>query len=534
MLRLSIFGQFRAADATGNEISINSKKARALLAYLALPPGKERSREEVMALLWSERGDEQARSSLRQALSGLRKELGENAVGALKVTDEWLALDPHLVAVEPGSPGDVLLSGLHISDPAFDEWLRDERQRHDGKAVADTHSPELSHPDKPSIAVLPFINLSADPEQEYFSDGITEDIIAELSRSQSLFVIARNSSFLFKGQSVDVVEVGNRLGVCYVVEGSVRKAGNRIRIAAQLVEAETRNHVWADRYDRDLEDLFAVQDEVTERIAWALVGKVGAAEISRTKRTRKRLDAYEQLLRGIEAIRRFTPEDAAIAVEFLKSAISLEPDTPTAHAWLAAAYADVAGFGGDDSMTDLALQAAQKAIELGDNSGQAEAIMATICGWRRQFDAAEGHLQRALTLGPTHVNVLAWTGYVCMWNGQLARAREIGERLRRLDPLDLRYNDQLLAFTYYLFGDYQASLDAFHRWNNKTHLRGFANLAACLGQLGRIGEAKATWARCLDIRPSYSIEDYERNSPYRRQEDLDHWLDGLRKAGVGQ
>ena len=137
MLRLSIFGRFRAADALGNEIPIKSKKARALLAYLALPPGKERSREEVMGLLWSERGDEQARSSLRQALSGLRKELGENAIRALKITDEALALDPSLVAVEPGSPGDVLLSGMHISDSAFDEWLRDERLRHEDAPAAD-------------------------------------------------------------------------------------------------------------------------------------------------------------------------------------------------------------------------------------------------------------------------------------------------------------------------------------------------------------------------------------------------------------
>ena len=181
-------------------------------------------------------------------------------------------------------------------------------------------------PSKPSVAVLPFSNMSDEQGQEYFSDGITEDIITELSRSQDLFVIARNSSFVFKGQAVDIKEIGRKLGVRYVVEGSVRKAGTRIRITAQLVEASTGNHVWAERYDRDLEDLFTVQDEVTERIAWALVGKVEAAEIDWSKRTRQRLDSYDALLRGIEAMRRFTEKDADAAIDFFKQAISLEPE----------------------------------------------------------------------------------------------------------------------------------------------------------------------------------------------------------------
>ena len=391
---------------------------------------------------------------------------------------------------------------------------------------------DLPIPFKPSVAVLPFTNMSGDPEQDYFSDGMTEDLITELSRSQNLFVIARNSSFVFKGRAVNVTDVGKKLGVRYVVEGSVRKAGTRMRITAQLIEASTGNHLWAERYDRNLEDLFAVQDEVTERIAWAMVGKVGAAEIVRSRQTQTRLDAYDAFLRGIEAMHRFTETDVVAAVEFFKLALSSEPESARTQAWLANAYAILSGWKSDQVLRALALQSALKAIELGDASGQAEAVVAVLYGWKGDFEAAEIHWQRALMLGPTNHNVLVWVGYICLWSGQLTKAREIGERLKRLSPLEHREVHELLAFADYLLGDYQASLGSFRRWDNNNYDRGFANLAACLGQLGRIDEAKLAWGRCLERKPGYTLDDYRRGSPYRRQEDVEHWIDGLRKAGV--
>ena len=227
-----------------------------------------------MALLWSDRGDQQARSSLRQALSGLRKDLGEEGLSALWITDESLTLDPAQVIVEPAVAGDVLLDGLHLTDPAFEEWLRDERLRTQELEgfVTPTPEPPLSH--KPSVVVLPFTNMSGDPEQEYFSDGMTEDIITELSRFRGLSVIARNSAFHYKGKSPKIQDVAHELGVGYVVEGSVRKAGNRVRITIQLVDAPTGNHLWAERYDRDLEDIFAVQDEVTRIVVSTVAGRI--------------------------------------------------------------------------------------------------------------------------------------------------------------------------------------------------------------------------------------------------------------------
>ncbi|TIV89027.1 MAG: hypothetical protein E5V93_00165 [Mesorhizobium sp.] len=426
--------------------------------------------------------------------------------------------------------------GVHtmknIADPVRAYRVQTE-ERHDPEASASIASAEdLPLPFKPSVAVLPFTNMSVDPEQDYFSDGIAEDLITELSRSQSLFVIARNSSFVFKGQSVNITEVGRKLGVRYVVEGSVRKAAARVRITAQLIEAATGNHVWAERYDRSIDDLFAVQDEVTERIAWALVGKVGTAEIIRTKQAQTSLSAYDAFLRGVDAMHRFTEKDTVAGVEFLKLALSREPNSARAHAWLADAYATLSVFRDDEDMKGLAMQSALRAIELGDVSGLAEAIVAALHGWKGEFEAAETHWQRALAMGPTNPIVLVWVGYLCLWSGQLTKAREIGERLRRLSPLEHRDVHELLAFAYYLLGEYEASLDSFRRWQNNSYDRGFANLAACLGQLGHIDEAVQAWGRCLERKPGFTLGDYRRGSPYRRQEDVEHWLEGLRKAGI--
>jgi TolB-like protein/Flp pilus assembly protein TadD len=396
-------------------------------------------------------------------------------------------------------------------------------------------SEDLPLPSKPSVAVLPLTNMSGDPEQEYFSDGITEDIITELSRNSGLFVIARNSSFVFKGRPVDIAEVGRKLGVRYVLEGSVRRAGKRIRITAQLIEAANGSHIWAERYDRDLEDLFAVQDEVTDQIVWALAGRVGMAEMDRSKRKRnEHLDAYDLLLRGIEAFNRFTRKDNADAVRHFQAAVKLDPGSARTYAWLAEAYGYASVFEADSSLRDLSLQAAYRSIELGDSSGHADAIIASQCKWKGDFEAAEAHLDRAVALGPRNPYVLTWLGFFRLWQGRTAEARDIAERLRRLDPLDPGWNYELLAYAYYLLDDYEASLDAFHKWRNNEHYRGLANMTACLGQLGRIAEAKLTWQKCLADKPGFTIEDYKSGSPYRRQEDLAKWLGGLQKAGIIQ
>jgi TolB-like protein/Flp pilus assembly protein TadD len=549
MLRLSIFGRFRAADALGNEIPIKSKKARALLAYLALPPGKERSREEVMALLWSERGDEQARSSLRQALSGLRKELGEIAVGALKVTDEWLALEPRLVDVEPASPGDVLLSGLHISDPAFDEWLRDERLRHDDVAAPYNHTPELSLPDKPSIAVLPFTNLSADPEQEYFSDGITEDIITELTRFRSLFVIARNSSFTFKGEAVDVSEVGRKLGVQYVVEGSIRKAGNRVRITAQLVEAESGNHLWAERYDREIEDIFAVQDEISRTISSTLADRVEGDRLEHVKsRDETSLVAYDFILRGRELALKYTRDDNAKAGEMFTKATELSPDNAQAWAWLAQCLAwDFEGWWVEDpeQSLELAVQCANKAFRINANVSQAQTALAYTYLYKRQHDQAIHHFRQALALVPGDAWIATHYGTCLFFAGDADAGLEEIARSERLSPMDTGLAGLTVwgrGMAHYTMRQYGDALAAFREIPNPpVEVRGW--LAACYAQLGEDKAARAALADFEDQAreefptfPGDTPGGWARYwwcmEPYRDDDDLEHLLEGLRKAGL--
>ena len=382
MLRLTLFGRFCVRDALGNEVPIKSKKARALLAYLALPLGKKRSREEVTALLWSDRGDEQARASLRQALSGLRKELGEERISALQITDEALSLDPARVVAEPAELEDFLLEGLHLTDAAFEDWLRDERLRRED-SVLDTQPPEpLPLPDRPSIAVLPFTNMSGNPDQEYFSDGITDDIITELSRFHSLFVIARNSSFAFKGQSVSVGKIGQELGVAYIVEGSVRKAGNRVRVTAQLVEATTGNHLWAERYDRDLEDIFNVQDEVVRAIVAAVAPRITGAELDQARRKHPaNLTAYDHALRGHDIFIRNTKEVCLAARRTLEKAVELDPNYATAHAQLAVAHYFDFEFGwsaAPEESLATGLSYARRAVELNPQTAMATSILPTV------------------------------------------------------------------------------------------------------------------------------------------------------------
>jgi adenylate cyclase len=297
-------------------------------------------------------------------------------------------------------------SAKNITEP-----LRIYRLKMETDTTLARQSKKLLLPGKPSMAVLPFSNISEDPEQRYFAEGISEDITTELSRFHSLFVISRNTSFTYRGDDVNAQQVGQELGVEYIVEGSVRKAGNRVRVSVQLIAVETGHYIWAERYDRNMEDLFAIQDEITETIVSTLAGRIEATGIERAKRKNtKNMAAYDYLLKGLDFHKsgRATKEDAAKAVEMLSKAVELDPEFARAQAWLACASTVLWYANPTLEQIDECKARVQKALSLDENESEAHRIMGAMSLHRdRKYDRAEYHMTKAVSLNPNDANTAA-------------------------------------------------------------------------------------------------------------------------------
>ena len=377
---------------------------------------------------------------------------------------------------------------------------------------AQARASALPLPEKPSIAVLPFANMSGDPEQEYFADGMVEDIITALSRIRWLFVIARNSSFTYKGRSVDVKQVGRELGVRYVLEGSVRKAGNRVRITAQLIEAETGAHVWAQRYDRSLDDIFALQDEIALSAVGAIEPSLRDAEIQRVKRKRPdNLDAYDLVLRALPHAYAAMPEEARIAVPLLERALALEPDYGLAHGYLSLCHEIVFARGGHDSeIAAAAVRHAHAAIAHGRDDATALALGGfTIALVEHDRPAAIDAFEAALALSPSCSIACICGGVAMGWAGEAERALEWGERALRLSPFDrLIYSAyQALALGHFMKRRYEEAANAARRaaQGNPGFSIMHMLLAAALAAQGRVAEANTAAARVLALQPNFTI-----------------------------
>ncbi len=381
-----------------------------------------------------------------------------------------------------------------------------------------TVSMQKAGTDKPSIAVLPFANMSGDLEQEYFSDGITEDIITELSRYRELFVIARDSTFQFKGRSKSVTAVAAELGVRYVLQGSVRKAGDRVRITAQLVVAESGQHIWAERYDRNLSDIFAVQDEVVRSIVAVLPAHVEAADLERAKRkTPASLRAYDYLLRAKEHHHRATEEDNARALELLEQAIALEPGYAHAHAWLACVYGQAFTIGfRPPAEPDLGrcIRAAETAYAFDSEDSEAHRILAEVRLQHGRPDEAWHHHDRALALNPNDARIVSQRGEFLTWLGRPAEGIEWIANAIRLDPSGAERRAVYLGRAYFLSGRYWEAIEAFACCGRQTYAVQ-ALKAACYAALGQEEEARAAAAEVLGLRPNFSIETYLATQPYR-------------------
>lgn len=387
-----------------------------------------------------------------------------------------------------------------------------------GKIATKAESGSASS-NRPSIAVLPFQNMSGDPEQEYFADGMVDEIITGLSRIKWLSVTSRNSSFIYKKKPVTVKEVAEKLGVRYVLEGGVRKSGNRVRITAQLIDAETDSHLWAEQYDRLLEDVFALQDEITMCVVGAIEPSLRKAELDRVKRQRPNtFSAYDLLLRSQQFVFAGMPKEAAQAIPLLEDALKLEPDYSVAHAYLSWCYHSRFGRGGLREEDRLAaIHHARSAIALGNDDAQALAIAALVLAYDGHETAtALKVFDRALEISNSNIFVLCWNAAILAWTGKTELAIERAQRALRLGPFDsLRWRaHHALAVAYFHCQRYADAADAARNVidANPVYSIPRALLTAALIRLGQVEEARAMAKTVLECDPSFTISGTSRYS----------------------
>jgi TolB-like protein/DNA-binding SARP family transcriptional activator len=660
LLQLRLLGPMRIY-INAIEAPLAARKSRALLAYLALRRDEQVPRQTLMGLLWGSRSEDQARASLRQTLSALRKELGvisekclitSNESVCLKTDDVWVdvdALDEAVMKTDTGTlecavsffRGD-LLEGLTLNEPTFDQWLLVQREharsqmlrvwatlvveqeqenriedaitncakalaldpfqesmhrlliglyikqgRHDAALAQFEHcrrtladqlnvtpeqatldllaeikqlrlqstsrseprarsagrygfiadrapTPALpSLPDQPSIAVMPFTNLSADPEQEFFSDGISEDIITELGRYRELFVIARNSSFSFKHTVIDSREVGHTLGVRYLLEGSVRKTGNRIRVTAQLVDTLQAMQVWAERYDREAADLFDLQDELTRSIVSTVKGRVDATLVERaTRRPIDNLSAYECVLRGQALIHQFTRESLGHARLVLEAAIALDQGMARAFGLLAYVEAYESLYWQMSAANlNRAVGLAEQGLALDANDNRCHLALGLASLFQRAFERAGHHLAKATSLNPNDdLSMIEWGRFKMYTSDALEGAKQVRLALRQ-NPFHPNWYWNVLARCLHTAKQYHGAIAALERVET-LHYWHHAYFAACHAELGHVHLAKSHVARVLALKPDFSIAHFKLVHPYRDSLVLKEFFEGYHKAGL--
>jgi adenylate cyclase len=387
----------------------------------------------------------------------------------------------------------------------------------------------------PSVAVLPLANMSGDPEQEFFADGLTEDIITELSRFRDILVISRNSTFVYKGKSVNIQEVAKALKVQYVVEGSVRKAGNRVRITVQLIDAETDRHIWAERYDRQLEDIFAIQDEVAASIVATLPGRLEA--VAQERAIRKPTDnmaAYECVLAAKVLHHRSTLEDNDKAQVLINRAIELDPNYAHAYAWRACILGQtwVRNWCADRDATWAAIAAnLETALNLDERDSDVHRVLAAVNINRGNLEAAIYHHEKGLALNPNYDLLVVQQGELLTWLGRPEEGIEWIKKAMRLNPHHPERFWNHLGRAYFVARGYREAIDAFRHISKPDHLH-FAFLAACHAQLGEMDAARACASEVLARDPQFTVEGYLATLQYKLPEDADHHREALLAAGL--
>jgi adenylate cyclase len=403
--------------------------------------------------------------------------------------------------------------------------------------AAPTDSTPLPPPDKPSIAVLPFANMSGDPEQEYFSDGITEDLTSDLSKISSLFVIARNSAFTYKGKAVKVQDVSQEMGVRYVLEGSVRKAGDQVRISAQLIDATTGGHLWSGRYDQELRDIFALQDDIRQKIVTALKVTLTLDEQERFRRApTSDLEAYDYYLRGTEYLWRNTKETNTQARQLFKRALALDPQYAGAYALLSWTYAtDWQWQWSQDRQTlERALAAAQQAVALDDSLPLAHSVLGVVYQQKGQSEQAIAAGERAVALDPNNPDSYERLSFILGQAGRAEEAITMAKQAMRLNP---RYPPQYilrLGVAYHQAWRNEEAIATFKRFlaYNPNSIVAYVALTCSYSDAGRDEEARAQATEVLRLSPNFTTEAWRRNQFFSDPAELERHVNNLRKVGL--
>jgi adenylate cyclase len=404
--------------------------------------------------------------------------------------------------------------------------------------VASRDKMALPLPDKPSIAVLPFVNMSGDKEQEYFSDGITEEIITALSKVPRLFVIARNSTFTYKGKPVMVQQVAQELGVRHVLEGSVRRTEGRVRITAQLIDAMTGNHLWAEKYDRDLKDIFAVQDEITFKVVAALQVKLTEGEQALiVAGGTTNFEAYAKFLKGLEYTKRFNIEGNLLARKMAEEAIALDPNYPRGYRLVATTlWLDVTLGTSKFPKESLAkaAQLYQKVIDMDPSDAVAHGFLGMVYTMMRQYEKGVAEAEKAITINPNAADAHCILGMVLHYNGNHKEAIEAIKKAIRLNPFPPTWYWQNLGSAYCQAGMHEEAIASLRKAlsSSPDNLLARVRLAATYSLSGREEEACAEAAEVLRINPKFSVDSYTKTAPYKDQSETDKFINALRKAGL--
>ncbi len=628
-LRLELLGGFRLADGLGQTVEVAAKKNRAILGILAMAPRMEVTRDKLAGVLWSDRADEQARNSLRQALVALRKDFASLDAEPVVLIGDRVALDPKHIEVDvtefllTSASRDLadqrraadlyagsFLDGLNVADAAFEEWLRESRSDLHARAtrvlssLAERLPPdervavaerlvaidplgEASHlalmqahrtlgqtalairqyetcrlllkrelqaepgeelqefrrsldgtpPKRPSpapdhsisIAVMPFANMSGDPGQQYLSDGITEDILTELSRFRGLSVAARLASFHFAAKGAGLAEIAQQLGATFVLEGSVRKSGERIRITAQLIDTGSGDQIWAERYDRATQDIFAVQDEVVEAIVAMLEGRMvmaGAAMVRR--KPTANWSAYDCVLQGRQLSNDYKEPEA---VPLFERAVAIDPEFASAHAWLAIALTMADVLAGATSRLSRAEAAAKRALELGGDDATAHYARALVLQWSGDFERSRFHFDRAMMLNPADILIRGDYANLQRMSGHPNEALATIDKAISLGPFVPRWFEIVRGETLFDLKRYADAIAALESVP-QHYVSGYLHLAAARACLGDLSGAALIATRAREFRPSLTLRDVAHLYRYAKRDAQEHFIEALRTTGL--